>query len=236
MGKFAMKGKNKTSPRAPTADAADLRQQLIASAQGLVRNIAWRIHRKLPQHIEMEDLVGYAQLGLAQAACDFDVQRGVAFTTYAYHRIRGAVFDGLSEMAWFDQGAYHGGRYENPEEQAAGDAGSSAEPWAAQLRASLDAIAASEESAQGEHPDQSGRADPQLRVMHQELCVKLRELVERLPPDAASIIRWAYYEGLSLKEAGQKLGISKAWASRLHARTIHRLAMALRLLGYAREA
>src|SRR5262245_40190322 len=189
----------------------DDRQQLISSCQGLVRNIAWRIQRKLPRHIEFDDLLGYAQLGLAQAACEFEPSRGVAFTTYAYYRIRGAIFDGLSEMAWFDFGAYHGGQYE-PSISTSDDE----EPL-------IDSTDAEEDS---------GPADPQVLIMHQELCAQLRQLVDKLPAEAGAMIRWAYYEGLSLTEASKRMGISKAWASRLHAQTLRRLAGALRQLGY----
>ena len=43
-------------------------QQLIVSCQGLVRSIAWKIRCKLPKHVDLEDLVSYGQLGLAEAA------------------------------------------------------------------------------------------------------------------------------------------------------------------------
>ena len=41
------------------------------------------------------------------------------------------------------------------------------------------------------------------------------------------LIRGAYFEGLTLKEAGERIGISKAWASRLHAKTLGQLARSL---------
>jgi RNA polymerase sigma factor for flagellar operon FliA len=59
----------------------------------------------------------------------------------------------------------------------------------------------------------------------------LRELIDALPSDSGSLIRGAYFEGLTLKQAGERIGVSKAWASRLHAKTLQRLARALRLLG-----
>jgi RNA polymerase sigma factor for flagellar operon FliA len=51
--------------------------------------------------------------------------------------------------------------------------------------------------------------------------------VEGLPADAGLLIRGIYYEGLSIQEAGRKIGISKAWASRLHAKTLEKMAKAL---------
>ena len=43
-------------------------QQLVASCQGLVRSLAWKIHVKCPRNVDVEDLVAYGQLGLVEAA------------------------------------------------------------------------------------------------------------------------------------------------------------------------
>src|SRR4051812_22091921 len=76
-------------------------QQLVHSCQGLVRSLAWQIHRKCPAQVELDDLIAYGQVGLAQAANEFDPVRANQFTTYAYYRIRGAILDGLSQLSWF---------------------------------------------------------------------------------------------------------------------------------------
>ena len=61
-----------------------------------------------------------------------------------------------------------------------------------------------------------------------ELREKLAEIIDALPPPAKSLIRATYFEGVTMQEAGRRLGISKAWASRLHARTLEPLARSLR--------
>src|SRR6185437_1438417 len=85
--------------------------ELIAECQGLVRALAWKIHRGLPSNVDSEDLIAYGQLGLAEAARDFDASRTGAFSTYAYYRIRGAIYDGLSKMSWFSLARYARLRY-----------------------------------------------------------------------------------------------------------------------------
>jgi RNA polymerase sigma factor for flagellar operon FliA len=72
---------------------------------------------------------------------------------------------------------------------------------------------------------------PAVLAMEGELREKLHEIIAALPSDAGALIRGVYFEGLTLQEAGRRLGISKAWASRLHAKTLGRLAHSLRLLG-----
>ena len=76
-------------------------QHLIEHCQGMVRSLALSIHRKLPPRYELDDLISYGQVGLAEAAKDFDPRRGSQFSTFAYYRIRGAIYDGISKMTWF---------------------------------------------------------------------------------------------------------------------------------------
>ena len=80
--------------------------ELIDQAQGLVHSLAAGIARSLPVRADMDDLIAYGELGLAQAARDFDPAIGVAFTTFAYHRIRGAIYDGLAQMTWTSRAQY----------------------------------------------------------------------------------------------------------------------------------
>jgi RNA polymerase sigma factor for flagellar operon FliA len=72
-------------------------------------------------------------------------------------------------------------------------------------------------------------APPPPEVLSQrELAAKLHELIAQLTPEAATLIRALYFEGLTLEEAGKRIGVSKAWACRLHARTLERLGRSLR--------
>jgi RNA polymerase sigma factor for flagellar operon FliA len=68
-------------------------------------------------------------------------------------------------------------------------------------------------------------------AIRREIHQKLHELIDALPAEAATLIRATYFEGLTLQEAGTRLGVSKSWASRLHAKTLQRLARSLRLQG-----
>jgi DNA-directed RNA polymerase specialized sigma subunit len=61
----------------------------------------------------------------------------------------------------------------------------------------------------------------------------LRELIRALPEAAAELLQATYFEGLSLKDAAARMGRDKSWASRLHARTLRKLATSLKSEGYA---
>ncbi|XAL98976.1 sigma-70 family RNA polymerase sigma factor [Phycisphaeraceae bacterium D3-23] len=220
---------------------------LIAGCQGLVRNIAWKVHRKVSHQVELDDLIAYGQLGLVEAAQKFDASRGARFSTYAYYRIRGAIFDGLSEMAWFTARGYHEGRYERLAGEVLEDDAEQSDMfpdspegntrWLTDVSARLAVVSIMTQEGGGygsgvaSASRQSEMPADQLQV--RELASALRASVDKLPDQQKSLIVMTYYEGLSLKEAGERLGFSKSWASRLHGKALRRLSKALLERGVA---
>lgn len=210
--------------------------KLMTNCQGLVRSIAWKIHQRLPRHVDLDDLIGFGQIGLAEAARDFDENRGVNFTTYSYYRIRGAILDGLNKMSWFSQSDYNRGKYERIANDilASGEAAEGAEAsyaenlrWFASTTNALSTVylisqLGSEETRQVESVDPDA-PDDLRKVEESDLLVKLRDMVASLPDQQRGILEGVYFQGLSLKAAGERLGISKAWASRLHKQTLEQL-------------
>src|SRR5688572_30769889 len=77
------------------------KDRLVEECQGLVRHLAQQVRKRMPSWIEMEDLIGYGQIGLMQAARDFDAARGNKFSTFAFYRIRGAIYEGVNKLMWF---------------------------------------------------------------------------------------------------------------------------------------
>ena len=223
-------------------------EQLIEGCQGLVRSLAWKIHRNLPSYVDIDDLIGYGQLGVAEAARDFDPTRGGRFTTFAYYRIRGAIYDGLSKLTWFSRAQYHAMRYEQmanellrlegePDAEPAGSRVEDEARWLKGLTGSLAVVYLAthpdgdDENAEAMPIEDQSAPAPLSVAIGRETSQKLHELIDALPVEAGSLIRAVYFEGLTLQEAGQRLGVSKAWASRLHAKTLARLARSLQRLG-----
>jgi len=77
-----------------------LRNQLMENYLPLVRYNAERIHTKLPDEVDVEDLMSAGIFGLMDAIDAFDLERGVKFETYCAPRIRGAILDELRAMDW----------------------------------------------------------------------------------------------------------------------------------------
>ena len=221
------------------------RDEMFLLHQGLVRAIAWRTHQRVPHHVVIDDLIAYGQIGLLVAIEAFDAQRGRKFTTYAWHRIRGAILDGLGTMSWFNRARFERSEYEQPAASApaasgsaaAGGAGATA-PAAAPAAASTTAAPV---SARGRRPTRSGleevpvmsrEPDAGDRVLKREMILFLRDLVGALPEKEAGLLRGVFFEGRTLTEAARRVGISTAWASRLQTRTLADLRVALERSGY----
>jgi RNA polymerase sigma factor for flagellar operon FliA len=77
-----------------------LRNLLMESYLHIVRFTAERLHAKLPDEVELDDLMSAGIFGLMDAIDAFDMDRGVKFETYCAQRIRGAILDELRSMDW----------------------------------------------------------------------------------------------------------------------------------------
>ncbi len=218
-------------------------ERWIEQCQGLVRSLAAQIHRKLPAWIELDDLIAYGELGLVEATQSFDSSHGCQFSTFAYYRIRGSIYDGAAKMSW--------GLREDPEDSR-GVAGCEAParvpgreqapvqrageiPPAARRREAPHAVAVVSLSQQCGDDSESVpqslvdmlQPAPSAAAMESEMSEQLHKLIDMLPHAAAELIRATYFEGLTLEEAGHRLGVSKSWASRVRTQALKSLARSL---------
>jgi RNA polymerase sigma factor for flagellar operon FliA len=76
------------------------RNDLVMQELPQVYYIAARIRERLPQHVELEDLVNAGVIGLLEASRSFDSTKNAQFKTFAKFRIRGAILDSLRESDW----------------------------------------------------------------------------------------------------------------------------------------
>ena len=83
-----------------TEPRVENRNALVEEYSPLVKYNAERIWAKLPNGVELDDLISAGTFGLLDAIEAFDVSRGVKFETYCVPRIRGAMLDELRHMDW----------------------------------------------------------------------------------------------------------------------------------------
>ncbi|HEX7939822.1 MAG TPA: sigma-70 family RNA polymerase sigma factor, partial [Gemmatimonadaceae bacterium] len=93
-------GRTRVAHSQRTAD----RQALLVSHVGLVHHVARQLARRLSTEAQLDELVSAGSLGLIQAVDSFDVKRGLAFSTYAVPRIRGAILDELRKLDHVSRG------------------------------------------------------------------------------------------------------------------------------------
>jgi hypothetical protein len=86
------------SEASPLSD--EERERMMLEHMPAVRWMARRIHERLPQHVDMEDLVSAGTVGLLDAFRKFDPAKKVQFRSYAQFRIRGAILDSLRTLDW----------------------------------------------------------------------------------------------------------------------------------------
>lgn len=83
-----------------SAAAAESADELVMRELSQVYYIAARIRERLPQHVDLEDLVNAGVIGLLEASRSFDSSKAAQFKTFAKFRIRGAILDSLRELDW----------------------------------------------------------------------------------------------------------------------------------------
>ncbi len=227
--------------RAPTVGSQPPKKsdkkRLVADNLPYVRAIAARIKDQLPREIEFDDLVAYGTQGLLEAAERYDGKHGASFTTFAYYRVRGAIFDGLRSLGWLPRGEYARARFEEraaaylanlADREAGADAYADGAEHALEdevrdLANALGGVAAVFVTSLDLDDETSMRDDaphPQERLEQREVETTLRGVLSGLPEKERRLIEMYYFEEKTLEEAGSALGLSKSWASRLHARAV----------------
>lgn len=214
---------------------------MVEAHLDLARKAAALVFPRVRDHLEFEELVALANTGLAEAAQRFDPDRGATFSTFAWYRVQGAIVDGLRRSSnlprrvWAKLVALRAASdyLENRAERDAGAAKSGAAPaeGADALAAVKSAMAAIRTmyvtSLDGMREAGFDTADssplPDATLESGRLAAKLRDALASLPERERALVTKHYYEGKNLLEAGAELGISKSWASRLHAQAVERL-------------
>lgn len=220
------------------------RETFIESHLDLVRYLALRIASRLPNGIELNDLVHDGIVGLLDATEKYDPGRSVRFRTYAESRIRGAILDGLRQKDWRPRSVRAVQRqldetvsalstaHQRPatEEEIAEALGVDIEAYRSMLRdASVGPMLSLEELPFGGDPS---IADDELRpdrpLEHRDLLRAMAEEIEHLPDRERKILALYYHDGLNMKEIGAVLGITESRVCQLHGQAASRLRVALR--------
>jgi RNA polymerase sigma factor for flagellar operon FliA len=196
-------------------------EAFIIEHKQMVHGLAVRLRRELSLHGDLDDLVAFGFGGLLEAQYRFDPARGVRFQTFAYHRVRGAMLDGVRKMAHLPRRAHERLREsaEIPPTAVPKAAATPLDKVFARISAGL--------TAAGPLHGSFGEESPEQKLIKNESITCLLGALTRLSERQRVVVRGYYFEGRSLEDIARQLGISKSWASRLHTGALQELRDAL---------
>jgi RNA polymerase sigma factor FliA len=226
--------------------SASARERLILHYAPLVKYVAGRLGAGLPQSVEQADLVSNGMFGLMDALEKYDRAREVKFETYAIPRIRGAILDELRAMDWVPRSIRFKAREvekaHNQLEAKLGRAPTDPEV-ADQLgldleelhevitQISLVSVMALEEVVGGgdERGEQrslldtladAAGSDPTAALEGHEMRGLLSAAINSLTEREKIVITLYYFEGLTLSEIGEILGVTESRICQIHTKAV----------------
>ncbi|GHC85221.1 RNA polymerase sigma factor WhiG [Streptomyces flavofungini] len=233
-----------------------LREQLILHYSPLVKYVAGRVSVGLPPNVEQADFVSSGVFGLIDAIEKFDIDRSIKFETYAITRIRGAMIDELRALDWIPRSVRQKARNverayatlearlrRTPSEgEVAAEMGIQVEELHAVFsQLSLANVVALEEllhvGGEGDRLSlmdtlEDTAADNPVEVAEgRELRRLLARAINTLPEREKTVVTLYYYEGLTLAEIGNVLGVTESRVSQIHTKSVLQLRAKLASFG-----
>jgi RNA polymerase sigma factor for flagellar operon FliA len=223
----------------------DARERLILQYAPLVKYVASRVATGLPASVDQADLVSYGMFGLIDALQKFEPVRGNKFETYAIPRIRGAIIDELRAMDWVPRSV----RFKQREiEKALADLESmlKRQPTEKELaerlgmsmhelhevitQISFVSVLALDETVsvgadRGEKVSLVDTLadkgfDPSTGVESQETRGLLAAAINELSEREKIVVTLYYFEGLTLAEIGDILGVTESRVCQIHTKAV----------------
>jgi RNA polymerase sigma factor for flagellar operon FliA len=227
-----------------STDDTKLRDALIVHYSPLVKYVAGRVAVGLPQTVEQADLVSYGIFGLIDAIEKFDLERGFKFETYAISRVKGAIIDELRSIDWVPRSVRAKAR---SLEKAYGilEAKLHRAPTDAELAEELDMsdtqlqtafgqisfiglVALDETLSGGERGESMSLGDtvadatpgPMAVYEVEEMRHILADAINGMPEREKVVLTLYYYEGLTLAEIGEILGVTESRVCQIHTKSV----------------
>lgn len=224
-----------------TAEGKINKNSLIEQYYPLVRRQAFNLKVKLPAGVDVDDLIQAGVEGLLGCVDRFDPESGVAFSTYAHQRIRGAMIDELRSRDWLPRSVRRSGREleqsmrrleqrlgRMPEErEIAAELGMELSDYHQLLLDTNNGLILSYDEVVGESPgaesNDAEEAEPEAQIGAAQLKLLLMDAIDSLPEREKLVMTLYYQEELNLKEIGAVLDVTESRVSQLHSQAIKRI-------------
>ncbi|MBN2333722.1 MAG: FliA/WhiG family RNA polymerase sigma factor [Deltaproteobacteria bacterium] len=219
-------------------------QALVVEYLPLIQRIAQRIASRLPDNVDINDLVNSGVIGLIDAISKFDPSRQIKFKTYAEIRVRGAILDELRAQDWASRSlrsdsnllentySYLEQKFGRPpeDEEVAESLGVSMEDFYKLLGKAKGISLINFEDMHFENGEELRDPyefvrflegdDPFALFKDKELHTFLVESIDQLPERERLVLSLYYFEDLNLKEIGMILGVSESRVCQLRTKAI----------------
>ena len=222
----------------------EARDGLITHYAPLVSQVATRMIGRLPDVVELADLVSYGMFGLIDAVEKFEPSRGFKFETYAGQRVRGAIIDELRAADWVPRSVRSKARTVEQacrsleqslmrpvtDEDVADHLG-----WAtAEVRtvraqvalshvAALDGMVAGGESRAIDSVLDNATPEASRPVEERETTTLLAGAIQTVRVREQEVLRLYYFDNLTLAQIGQILGVTESRVSQIHSGAVKKL-------------
>ena len=232
--------------------AAQARERLILHYAPLVKYVAGRVATGLPASVDQADLVSYGMFGLIDALEKFDTERAIKFETYAIPRIKGAIIDELRAMDWVPRSVRFKAR-EIEKAYADVEAKLKRAPSDSEVAEHLgisvaelhevvsqisfvSVIALDELLTVGEDRGEKvslidtladATLDPTTGLEGQETRGMLAGAINSLSEREKIVVTLYYFEGLTLAEIGEILGVTESRVCQIHTKAVQQLRSSL---------
>lgn len=228
------------------------RDEVVLEHLPLVKAIAVRVHENLPVHVDLEDLVHAGVLGLFDAATKFNPEKQVAFSSYAKHRIKGAILDSLRQLDWASRDLRRrhkqveaitrelaGALHRNPTDaEIAEKLGVELDRWrqmSLELRnvGLVSADSRTQDFDDSPMPEFPSRPDlqPDTLCAREQMRSVLASAMKSLPERYQKVVVLYYTNEMTMKEIGGMLGINESRVSQIHKSALEKMASVLQQAG-----
>ena len=228
------------------------RDRVVLEHLPLVKAIAVRVHENLPVHVDLDDLVHAGILGLFDAASKYNPEKQVAFSSYAKHRIKGAILDSLRQLDWASRDMRRRHKQveaatrdlastlqRNPTEaEVAQKLGMDPERWRSMMLdlRNVGLVSASTRSNENEDlpaPDFPCKPEthPDSICAREQLRGVLGDAMKVLPERYQKVVSLYYTNEMTMKEIGGILGINESRVSQIHKAALEKMQVALEATG-----
>ena len=237
-----------------TTQAARLarRDRVVLEHLPLVKAIAVRVHENLPVHVDLDDLVHAGILGLFDAANKYNPEKQVVFSSYAKHRIKGAILDSLRQLDWASRDMRRRHKQVEAatrdlsstlqrtptEAEVAAKLGMDVERWRSMMLdlRNVGLISASTRSNDSEDlpaPDFPSKPEnqPDSICAREQLRAVLGVAMKTLPERYQKVVLLYYTNEMTMKEIGGVLGINESRVSQIHKSALEKMMVVLQANG-----